>query len=297
MTHAEFKKAAEKHQVEYKEKYINKDYRKFSNKSVKYWLTDEDGKEGKIYYDKYFDIFKAVRERYPNFDAMRDSNMLRSEHIPFNLFVPLKQNFEFCKKVFNQILGNEFIDKIEKIEIEYAPKKTKEKKYLNDRTSFDAYIEYTCTDNLKGIIGIEVKYTEKEYELEEGSKQEKDINDKTGKYYSVTNESGIYKPNVIEKLKTDLFRQIWRNHLLAESILIEDKEKFKHAHSHSLIFYPSGNAHFTEVGNKYIEMLADDKKDKFGLVTFEKFIDICRNCKPNNEFEEWINYLKDRYII
>ena len=290
MEQAKFKKAAEKHQVEYKEKYISKDYRKFADETVKYWLTDEDGKAGKIYY-KGFDIFKVVRDRYPNFDAMRDSNMLRSEHIPFNFFIPFNQDFEFCKRVFNEISGN--IKSIDKIKIEYAP--SPKENYLNDRTSFDAYIEYTHADNSKGIITIEVKYTEKEYSLDKGSKQEKDINDEKGKYYSLTKKCGIYKPNVIDKLKTDLFRQIWRNHLLAESILLFDKDKFKHAHS--LIFYPKDNEHFAEAGKEYQEMLLDNKGNKFKVVTFENFIEICKKHCPNNEFENWRNYLQERYII
>ena len=292
MEHAQFLKEAARHQTEFKEKNISKEYKNFdSYPNVKYWLTDEDGKEGKIYY-KGFDILKAVRGRYPNFYDNRDSNMLRSEHIPFNLFIPFRNNLDFCRQVFNEILDN-CIKSIDKIKIEYAP--TPKEDYLDDRTSFDAYIEYTHTDNSRGIIAIEVKYTEKEYPLEKGSKQEKDINDEKGKYYSITKECGIYKPNVIDKLKTDLFRQIWRNHLLAESILIEDKDKFKHAHS--LIFYPKDNEHFTEAGKEYSKVLLDNKNNKFGLVTFENFIEKCRKYCPDNEFENWIDYLQERYII
>jgi len=291
MEHAQFLKEAAIHQTEFKEKIMGcKNYRKFADKTVKYWLTDEDGKDGKIYYDG-FGILKNVRKRYPNFDAMRDSNMLRSEHIPFNLFIPFKQDLGFSKQVFNEILGN--IKSIDKIEIEYAP--SPKENYLNDRTSFDTYIEYTHSDNSKGIIAIEVKYTEKEYPLKKGSKQEKEINDENGKYYFLTKECGIYKPNVIDKLKTDLFRQIWRNHLLAESILLFEKDKFKHAHS--LIFYPKENKHFAEAGNEYSEMLVDNKDNKFGFITFEQFIEKCRKYCPNNEFENWIDYLQKRYII
>ena len=290
MEQAKFKKAAEKHQVEYKTKNISSDYKVFADKTVKYWLTDEEGKKGKNYYNG-FKIFEAVRDRYPNFDAMRDSNMLRSEHIPFNFFVPFKQNFEFCKQVFNDILGN--VQSVDKIEIEYAP--SPKENYLNDRTSFDAYIEYSHTDNSKGIIAIEVKYTEREYPLEKGSKQEKDINDEKGKYYSITKASGIYKPDVIDKLKTDLFRQVWRNHLLLECILLVDNEKFKHAHS--LVFYPRDNEHFAEAGKEYSEMLVDSKEKKFGIVTFENFIEKCRTNCPDNEFGSWIDYLQERYII
>lgn len=61
-------------------------------------------------------------------------------------------------RLFNRILGEERINTISKINIEYNPKG------LADGTSFDAYIEYTpmgANPGAKGGIGIEVKYTEK----------------------------------------------------------------------------------------------------------------------------------------
>jgi len=179
------------------------------------------------------------------------------------------------------------------LKIEYAP--SPKEKYLNDRTSFDAYIEYTHSDKSKGIIAIEVKYTEKEYSLKKDSKEAKDIDNEKGRYYFITEKCGIYKPNVIDKLKTDLFRQIWRNHLLVESILYEDKDKFKHAHS--FIFYPNDNEHFTHVEKEYSEMLINNSDNKFGLVTFENFIEKCKKYCPDKEFEKWIDYLQERYII
>ena len=319
MEHAQFFKEAAKHQTEFRKK-ISENYKEFPNyPDVQYWLTDEDGKNGKIYYDG-FDVIKSVRERYFNFHDQRDSNMLRSEHIPFNLFIPFRKDLDFCKKVFNEILGNcikridsqSIVDNKKNIKIEYAP--SPKEKYLNDRTSFDAYIEYTHTDNSKGIIGIEVKYTEKEYPLVKFQKN-KETNEKeltkawidvenfkkqnnNSIYYNVTKACKLYKPEHFLHLVENKYRQIWSNHLLAESILIEDEDKFKHAHS--LIFYPKANEHFTEAGKEYSEMLIDNKDNKFVLVTYEDFIAKCRkhcvNSEFKNEFEQWINYLQNRYL-
>jgi hypothetical protein len=285
MTHSEFKKAAKQHQIEYRKNRISPDYNWHET-----WLSDADGQKGRNFHAG-LGIFESVRQRYPKFYVDLYSDMLRSEHIPFNLFVPFRQNPEFCKNVFNEMMGN-CIKSVENIQIEYAP--SPRENYLNDGTSFDAFIEYAHTDHSKGIIGIEVKYTEKEYPLVSNSKQAKDINDRHGKYYSISEKSGLYKPDSIEALKTDLFRQIWRNHLLAESVRLVDNDKFKHATS--VIFYPRDNGHFAETNKRYCEMLSDNDK-KFISVTYEDFLEACEKHCPNDDFKKWIDYLNERYII
>jgi len=290
----EFKKKAKQHQVNYREKHISPDYNTYVT-----WLTDEAGNGGRNFFDG-FGVFEAVQQRYPKFYVDLYSDMLRSEHIPFNLFVPFKHDLTFCKNVFNEILGGciksidkqAIIDRGENIKIEFAP--SPKENYLNDRTSFDTYIEYTHQDNSKGIICIEVKYTEKEYKLEVGSTQEKTINDKSSKYFSVSKDCGLYEQTSMDLMLTDIFRQVWRNQLLAESIRLVHNDKFKY--SSSLTFYPEGNGHFTDTSEKYIAMLLDNK-NTFVPVTYENFLIACLKHCPNNDFKKWIDYLTDRYIV
>lgn len=45
--------------------------------------------------------------------------------------------------------------------------------YLNDGTSFDTYIEYVDSNDQKGAIGIEVKYTENNYPIGDKEKTHK----------------------------------------------------------------------------------------------------------------------------
>jgi len=294
MTNSEFKKAAKRHQVNYREQNISSDYNTYVT-----WLTDDAGKSGKNFFDG-FSVFNEVQQRYPKFYVDLYSDTLRSEHIPFNLFVPFRHDLNFCKNVFNEFLGGciksvdrqSILDNADNIKIEFAP--SPKENYLNDRTSFDTYIEYTHQDDTKGIIGIEVKYTEKEYKLEAGSTQEKTINDKSSKYYSVSKDCGLYEESSIDILLTDIYRQVWRNQLLAESIRLVHNDKIKH--SSSLTFYPEGNEHFTETSEKYIAMLLD-KDNKFVPVTYEKFLSACYKHCPNNDFKNWIDYLTKRYIV
>lgn len=279
-----FLRRARLHQSVFRAKQLDLPFDTYGN-----YLTKEDGENGKNFYDG-FGVFDAVK-KYRKYDKQLYSNLLRSEHIPFNIFIPLDKDRNYCKKVIGNIVKSNIIS-IDKIEIEYAPKPRK--KYLNDRTSFDAYIEYTNFDNTKGMIGIEVKYTEKEYKLQANSKQEKDINDKSSLYFSVTNNCGLYKTNAIEVLPTDKFRQVWRNHILGESILLTDSNKFQHFTS--LILFPSDNSHFIKTSKEYIDLLINND-NKFIALTYEAFFSLLSKHCPDSSYEKWLNYLTTRYIV
>ena len=253
------------------------------------YLTKEDGENGNNFY-KGFQIFEAVK-KYRKYNKPLYSNMLRSEHIPFNFFMPFDLNKTFCKNVFNEFF-NGVIQTIERIEIEFAPKP--KEKYFNYGTSFDTYIEYSRSDNTKGIIGIEIKYTEKEYGLEGNSKQERDIIDKTSKYYKVSELSKVYKPQAIYVLPNDKFRQVWRNQLLGESILLADSDKFKHFTS--LTLFPKGNLHFIKTSKEYSDLLADNF-NKFMPLTYEDFFAACIKHCPDENYKKWLGYLTTRYIV
>ena len=279
-----FLKRARLHQSKFRAEVLNLTYDTYGN-----YLTKEDGDAGKNFYEG-FGIFEAVK-KYRKYNKPLFSNMLRSEHIPFNFFVPFNLNKTFCTNVLNEFF-NGSIQTIEKIVVEYAPKP--KEKYLNDATSFDAYIEYARRDNSKGIIGIEVKYTEKEYKLEGNSKQEREILDKTSKYYKVSELSKLYIPGAIYKLPSDKFRQVWRNHILGESLLLADSDKFKYFTSVTL--FPEGNQHFIKTSKEYIDLLENNER-KFLPLTYEAFFAACFKHCPDDNYKKWLDYLKSRYIV
>lgn len=285
-TDYEFKRLCRNHQSKYRSDVLQVWFDKDINV-----LLDEDGKRGLNFF-KGFDIFNSVKERYPEFRKPLYCNLLRSEHIPFNFFVPLEKDMEFGKKVFNEILDG-IIGQIIQIKIEYPELPHPE--YLNDRTSFDTYIEYRHIDGSKGILGIEVKYTEHSYELKNGSKEKRDVENEKSLYYQRSRESGVFLDGDLSVMRQDDFRQIWRNHLLGESILIVDKPKFNHFHS--LTFYPDGNTHFTKVISEYQDFLKPEVRDRVQGVTYERFFDSCRKHLPNGEFEKWLKYLESRYLF
>lgn len=253
------------------------------------YLTKEDAEKGKNFYEG-FGIFDAVK-KYRIYNRPLYSNMLRSEHIPFNIFIPLDKDRSYCKNVFSDILRVNIFS-INRIVIEYAPEP--KEKYLNDRTSFDTYIEYSRTDGTEGIIGIEVKYTEKEYKLQNNSKQQKDVNDINSLYYTITKDCRLYNPGAITVLHSDKFRQIWRNHILGESILIADNNKFKVFTS--LTLFPADNIHFVKTSRDYLDLLYNND-NKFIALTYEELLILLNKYCPDNTYRNWIDYLTARYIV
>lgn len=71
------------HQSKYRASKLCIPYEDYGN-----YLTKADALKGLNFYDD-FGVFDEVKKRYPNYSKPLYSNMLRSEHIGFNLFIPL----------------------------------------------------------------------------------------------------------------------------------------------------------------------------------------------------------------
>ncbi|MBK6629528.1 MAG: hypothetical protein IPG35_18415 [Flavobacteriales bacterium] len=286
LDHTGFLEAARKHQSRFRAERLNLPFQNYGN-----FLTPEDAKAGRNFYPG-FGVLDAAQRRYPTVSEKVYGNMLRSEHIPLNLFHPLNADDAFRLSVFSTLLNRPMLS-VGKVEVEYVPP-LPATNYLNDRTSFDAYFEYRDIEGRTGLVGIEVKYTEREYPLEAGSKQEREVNDRTTPYFKVMADSRIYREGCEADMITDEFRQIWRNQLLGESILLKHPDLF--AHATLLTVFPEGNKHMTRACSGYKEFLTSPE-GKFVALTYERFIAVCREYAPSKEFNDWLDYLQERYIV
>lgn len=328
----DFKDAARIKQAYYFEKkYEIKEFDTVTRKikvPVKALLKWEDAKDGKIFYEGYRKQIMNELFRLRNAGIYKPSGMmlrhtLRSEHIPWNIFFPMslsEDNMNHAKDIFNTIIGHvspelPIIKEIKAIKIEYAPRDehaTEEpftECYLNDRTSFDTYIEYIAEDGKTGGIGIEVKYTEEGYSPGDKEKEAAITDYKTHRYFEVMKESGYYipdafmpnekHPNLWSPLVCNELRQIWRNHLLGASMV----QHGDISHFLSLHLYPQGNIHFhgddTHVGavKNYKYWLAPEGEKTWTAITFEELFQIMQENYTDKKNRDWIEYLKERYLF
>jgi len=284
-----FKERAKRHQIKFREDVLKVGYDGFET-----ILTDADAQKGLIFFDG-FKINEYAQNRYPHFKLKEAcfANMLRSEHIPFNFFVPVSKNPEYARAILNRFMGG-VINIITGIRIEHAPDP---EKALKDKTSFDVFIEYRHASGESGILGIEVKYTERESPLVKKSKEDIEIIDPGSIYNTLTNKIGLYRKEIIQELRTDDYRQVWRNQLLGESMTRKNHPESKYEYFTSIILYPEGNDHFRDLVPKYKSFLNPGHESSFKGITYEEFISVAREYTDDVDFLRWLQYLKDRYII
>lgn len=275
----EFKTKARFFQSKYRAEVLKIEFQDYGNR-----LTDSDAEALLNYYDN-LNSRDVLRQRYTSYSRKRDADMLRSEHIPFNLLAPLDTNHEATIKILSDAWNIDCTE-IQLIEIEYAPSPKEE--YLNDGTAFDTYLKVILKNGNTCGIGIEVKYTEQDYPI--GKTESINVKNHDSLYWKTARASGCFKNPDNEIFGTDPFRQVWRNHLLGlKMVEIGDVDEF-----FSIALFPNGNHHFHTVLPQYISSLKDEAKSYVIGSTFEKYISAIQG---SSDFEEWKNWLDRRYII
>lgn len=283
----EFKAKARAHQFAFRENELN-DF--FDEKNPQVILSPDAAKQGLIFCDIYRELIKSKVKSFKY--SVLFSNMLRSEHIPYNIFIPLEEDLDATVMLFNEIIGGGIL-KINHIRIEFAGDADKSE-YLNDGTSFDTFIEYVSSDGSIGGIGIEVKYTENSSPI--GVKEKQNIENLDGLYYQITKKSQWYNSTLDTRLfiKANHLRQIWRNHILGYSMLCRgDIQRFHHVH-----LYPQGNKYFHEYAiPEYKTLLTKCGKESFIDLTYESLFAMLSKYFRSYKHQEWLKYLQKRYII
>lgn len=230
-----------------------------------------------------------MQDRYGLGDTALCRDMLRSEHIPFNLFVPMRGR-PWASDLFNGWAGCP-IEHVRKIAIEWAPAPKSE--YLDDNTSFDAFVEYVTTDGVPGALGVEVKYTEGAYAW--GQTERARMFNAGSLYLRAHKAADLYASHALDQLRTRRLKQLWRNQLLGATMLQHPKSSIERFTS--VLVYPSGNDHMTRAVSEYEQLLRPEQQSAFRAVTFEELIGELRNLITGKPLLEWVTYFEKRYLI
>ena len=298
-----WKAKARKCQSDFREREMNVPAIPNTNRSGCYGnvISMEDGAKGVNFYPTFRD---EIKRNLNDRKGVILTNILRSEHIPYNIFFPMRHDLKKAALLFRALTGKD-VATVQNIIIEYAPSPKEE--YLDDKTSFDTYVDYKDSTGARCGIGIEVKYTEQGYQI---LKSEEDkINDKSSTYYRVTRESGCFdygglseeefiKRNFGKHARGNDLRQLWRNHILGLSMKLhrDGLQDFISVH-----LYPSFNEHFnpktSTVLADYCSLLNAGGKQTFMSLTYENLFKAMEKCGMDKIDGGWIPYLTRRYVF
>ena len=203
------------------------------------------------------------------------NNLLSSQPLCFNLFGELQQDLDLASRVLEQLSDGRF-ETVTAIEFEHSPGRG-DARYTSDNSAFDVFFETRNSNGQASFIGIEVKY-------HENLKDEPAPHRST--YDRVADNMGCFDAPTRPRLRERPLQQIWRDHLLAGSML-------KRGDSDDGLFVflsPSANEYCREAVASYQSCLTDERT--FSAWSLEDVVDAVRDVTD----AEWIDDVWNRYL-
>jgi hypothetical protein len=138
------------------------------------------------------------------------NDLLSSQPLCFNLFGELQQDLVLASRVLGRLSGGR-IAAVTGIEFEHSPARG-DARYTGDRSAFDVFVEYTTGSGTSGFAGVEVKYHES---LGDPPARHRP------RYDEIAAAMGVFNAGNASRLMQKPLQQIWRDHLLAGSLLLD----------------------------------------------------------------------------
>lgn len=202
-------------------------------------------------------------------------DVLSSQPLCFNAFGELQADLDACTAVMSEMTAGR-VHRVTRLGFEYSPGRGDDR-YTGDRSAFDVYVEYEGEHGRRGFIGIEVKYHE---DLKGVAADHRD------RYDEVAAEMGCFRPDAAADLRRQPLQQVWRDHLLAGSLLARgefDEGCF-------VFLHPTGNRHCADAVAGYAACLTSD--DTFAVWTLEELVATIRR----HIATPWVDAVWDRYL-
>lgn len=203
------------------------------------------------------------------------NNLLSSQPLCFNLFGELQQDLDLASRIMKTLTSGR-VHEVTGIEFEHSPGRGNSR-YTDDNSAFDVYITYRGEKGERGFTGIEVKYHEN---LKQAPAQHRP------RYDEVAEAMNCFLPDQLPRLREKPLEQIWRDHLLAGSILqVDDFDD-----GFFVFLYPQDNLDCAKAVKDYRGCLYNS--ESFKTWTLEEVVAALRN----HTQAAWIDSFVDRYL-
>lgn len=202
-------------------------------------------------------------------------NLLSSQPLCFNLFGELQKDPALATAVMRTLVP-ERVARVTRIGFEYSPGRG-DPRYTGDKSAFDVFVAFQTPAGGKGFAGIEVKYSETLGGAASNHRR---------RYDEVAASMGCFRPERLHELRSQPLHQIWRDHLLAGSLLREGD----YEDGFFVFLYPDENPHCHDAQAAYRDCLQDE--GTFMVWTLE---DVSAVIEQHTQ-AEWIDSFVDRYL-
>jgi len=209
------------------------------------------------------------------------ANLLSSQPMCFNLFAELQQDLDLATRVFQRRFRDR-MTRVSAIEFEWSPDRGNDH-YSGDSSAFDVFVEYQGRSG-PGFLGIEVKY----HEVLKSEKPKPNP-----RYEALTLASKAFQDNMLKTLSGTRLQQIWRDHLLALSMLPLNEQRpddCSYTEGAFAYLYPAQNESCARGVKGYIERLVDSTT--FIPWTLEQAVADVEAAGAG----EWIREFRQRYL-
>lgn len=237
-------------------------------------------------------IFEEVKERLQDPTGLVDSyrllhNMLSSQPMCFNLFGPLKRDPELAAQLFRIWCPD--LARVTGICFEYAPGPAGN--YLDDRTAFDAFIEYERSNGGRGFIGIETKLSEPFSPNRYYGSPEDPQSHKYQRW--MKKPASPWLDNAWPEVAAQRHNQLWRDHLLAIAML--QKEELGYAGGKFMLIYHPDDKRCAAVVTAYKELLKP-ADETFLAVSLKDVMDKLEPLVVSTDAHLWVSRFRQRYL-
>ena len=238
-------------------------------------LTEESANAGLNFLSP--GIFELAKQRTegPGAEPLRLlRNMLSSQPMCFNLFGALALDLGNAANLVQALWGIS-ASHVTCIRFEWAPEPAAE--HLDDKTAFDALIEYETDGGRMGFIGIKTKLSEP-FSLKKYDRKE---------YRRWMTEDAPWRTDAGGQVSRTRHNQLWRDHLLAWAMLRHPDSKY--AEGRLTVVYHPKDRHCRNVIDGHCGLLRDKATfSAFDLAT------VVAAWKPLAE--EWLSRFEQRYL-
>jgi hypothetical protein len=183
-------------------------------------------------------------------------HLLSSQPLCFNLFGEMAEDLKLATAVFRRRVPD--LERVTAVRFEHSPGRGNPT-FLGDGTAHDVFVDYQTRQGARAFVGIEVKYVE---DMKAAPARHK------RRYDEVAAVMGEFRADALPDLERSPLEQIWRDHLLAGSIL---QAGIGYTHGTFVFMYPDGNAECADAVEAYGRCL--EGTTTFQAWTLEGFVE------------------------